>query len=202
MRSMRAISASRPVARQAIGGDAEMQHAAGQRPRLVDLHLVAEPGQVIGGRQPARAGADDQDALAGGWRHGHRPAFLQSPCRRGSARPRGSTPRHPVRRGCRRFRTGDSRPARASPAAGCRPSASPTRGDTRLPAPAPARPGCSPRRGRRDCRAASARRSVAGGCGTARSRDEASDRPRGSGRARRDAVRWFSSMPRIWLFVR
>ena len=54
-----------------------MQHAAGQRPSFVDLDLVAASGQVIGGRQSARAGADDQDALAGGSRHGHRPAFIQ-----------------------------------------------------------------------------------------------------------------------------
>ena len=55
-------------ARQAIGGNAEMQHAAGQRPGLVDLHLMAQPRQMIGRRQAARPGADDQHAFAGGRR--------------------------------------------------------------------------------------------------------------------------------------
>ena len=36
-------------ARQPIGGDAEVHHAAGHRPRLVDLHLMAESCEVIGG---------------------------------------------------------------------------------------------------------------------------------------------------------
>ena len=43
-----------------------MQHAAGQRAGLVDLDLMAEPRQVVGRRQAARAGADHQDALAAG----------------------------------------------------------------------------------------------------------------------------------------
>ena len=41
-----------------------MQHAARQRSGIVDLHGVAEPGQVIGGGKAARAGADDEDPLA------------------------------------------------------------------------------------------------------------------------------------------
>ena len=63
------------VARQAVGRDAEMQHAAGQRAGLVDLDLMTEPGQVIGGRQTARSGADHQDALARGGRDRHGPAL-------------------------------------------------------------------------------------------------------------------------------
>ena len=62
-------------ARQAIGGNAEMQHAAGHRTGLADLHLMAEAGEVVGGRQAARTGADDQDALAGGGGDRHRPAL-------------------------------------------------------------------------------------------------------------------------------
>ena len=62
-------------ARQAVGRDAEMQHAAGQRAGLADLDLMAEPGQVIGGRQTARAGADHQDSPAGRGRRRNRPAF-------------------------------------------------------------------------------------------------------------------------------
>ena len=65
-------------ARQPVSGNAEMQHAAGQRPRLVDLHGVAEPGQMIGGRQPAGARAHHQDALAAGWRLDRRhPVFAR-----------------------------------------------------------------------------------------------------------------------------
>jgi hypothetical protein len=42
-----------------------MQHAARQWSGVVDFHVMAEPRQMIGGRQPARAGTDDQHALAG-----------------------------------------------------------------------------------------------------------------------------------------
>ena len=38
------------LARQAIGRNAEMHHAARQRPRLVDLDRVAEPREMICGR--------------------------------------------------------------------------------------------------------------------------------------------------------
>jgi hypothetical protein len=63
-------------ARQPVGRDAEMHHAAGHRPRLMDLDRMAEPCEVISGRQPARPGADDQHAFAA--RRGcdrERPAF-------------------------------------------------------------------------------------------------------------------------------
>ena len=73
-----------------------------------------------------------------------------------------------VGRDCSRFRTDDSRPGHASPAAGCRRPAVPTPCGTRRPAPARASPGCSPRQGRRDCRAAAGRHRPAGGCGTGR----------------------------------
>ena len=152
-------------ARQAIGGDAEMQHAAGQRARLVDLDLLAEPRQMIGGRQPARPGADHQDALARGGRDGTRPAFAR---RHVAEEALDRVDRHggvQLARDCRRFRTGDSRPGHASPAADCRPSAFPRPRGSRPPAPGPARPGCSRRPGRRGCRAAAARHSSAGGCG-------------------------------------
>ena len=170
-------------ARQAIGRDAEMQHAAGQRAGLADLDLMAESGQVIGGRQPARAGADHQDPPAGGGRRPEPSSVPPSPCRQESARPCGSTPRSPFPRGCRPFRTDDSRPGHGSPAADCPPSAFPTRGGNRRPAPAPARPGCFRRRGRRDCREAAVPRSWGSACGMAPRRDVGSDRPPGSDRA-------------------
>ena len=56
------------VARQPVGGDAEVHHAAGDRAGLVDLHGVAHQRQMMRARQAARAGADDQDALAAGCR--------------------------------------------------------------------------------------------------------------------------------------
>ena len=52
------------VARQPVLGNAEAHHAAGERAGFHDLHRVAEPPQVIGGRQSRRARADDQHALA------------------------------------------------------------------------------------------------------------------------------------------
>ena len=48
-----------------------------------------------------------------------------APGRPGTARPRGSTPRCRGWRGCRRSRTGGSRPARGSRRTGCRPRAPP-----------------------------------------------------------------------------
>ena len=56
------------VARQPVLRDAETHHAAGQRTGFMDRHLVAEPRQVIRGRQPGRAGADHQHVFAGGLR--------------------------------------------------------------------------------------------------------------------------------------
>ena len=52
------------VARQPVVGDAEAHHAAGQRAGLADRHRVAEAGQVVGGGEPGRAGADHQHPLA------------------------------------------------------------------------------------------------------------------------------------------
>ena len=51
------------VARQAIGGNAELEHAAGNRAGIVDLHHVPETREVIGRRQAARTGTDHQHAL-------------------------------------------------------------------------------------------------------------------------------------------
>ena len=64
------------LARQPVGGNAEMQHAAGQRSCLVDLHLVAEPRQMIGGRQTARTSPDHQHALAGARRFDRQRPFV------------------------------------------------------------------------------------------------------------------------------
>ena len=52
-------------ARQPVGGNAEVQHAAGDRARVVHLHAVPEPGQMVRGREAARPRPDDQHALAG-----------------------------------------------------------------------------------------------------------------------------------------
>ena len=48
---------------QAVLGDAEAQHAARLGLALVHRRLVAEQGQLAGGRQSARAGADHGDLL-------------------------------------------------------------------------------------------------------------------------------------------
>ena len=46
-------------------GDAVAQQAAGLGLALVDMHLVAGAGQLLGGGHAGRARADDRDALAG-----------------------------------------------------------------------------------------------------------------------------------------
>ena len=50
---------------QPVGGDAEVQHATGQRASLMNFDLVAEQGQVIGGGEAARTGANDEDPFPG-----------------------------------------------------------------------------------------------------------------------------------------
>ena len=50
------------VAGQPVGGDAVAHHPAGLGAVVADDDVVAEPGQVVRGRQPARAGADDEHA--------------------------------------------------------------------------------------------------------------------------------------------
>ena len=65
------------VARQPVLGDAEAHHAAGHRPGLVDRHLVAEPGEVVGGGEPGGPGTHHQNPLAGRLgRRLHSPAVL------------------------------------------------------------------------------------------------------------------------------
>ena len=51
--------------RQAVGRDSEMHHATGHRARIANLNAMPETGEMIGGRQSARPGTDDQNALAG-----------------------------------------------------------------------------------------------------------------------------------------
>ena len=53
-----------------------MHHAAGDRAGLVDLHGMAHQRQMMRARQAARAGADDQDAFAGGRRGDRRRPLL------------------------------------------------------------------------------------------------------------------------------
>ncbi len=52
------------VARQSVFRDAEAHHAARQRARFSDGHAMPAAAQMIRGREPRRAGADDQNALA------------------------------------------------------------------------------------------------------------------------------------------
>ena len=85
--------------------------------------------------------------------------------RRGTARRRGWTPRCPAARGCRRSRTGGSRPGRGWPASGCPAPVPATPPRTAPPVPRPATPGCFPRPGSRRCTAAAGRGTPAGGCG-------------------------------------
>ena len=56
--------AAQDVARHPVGRDAVAHHPAGLGAGVADLDLVAQPGQVVGGRQPARPGADDEHPLA------------------------------------------------------------------------------------------------------------------------------------------
>ena len=154
-RSMRAISAHQVGARQPVGGNAEMQHAAGDRAGLVDFDLMAEPGQMVRGGQAARPGADDQHALAGRrGGGGDRPGLGAGEVAEEALDRVDLTRQRPSGRDCSRSRTDDSRRGRESRAAGYRRPASPTPCGSRRPAPARARPGCSRRPGRRGCRAA------------------------------------------------
>ena len=142
---------------------------------------MAEPGQVVGGRQPARP-RRRRPALAcrcgpAGDRTSSR---APGPGRRGTARPSGSTPHCRAWRGCRRSRTGGSRPARGSPPAGCPRPAARHACSWRPPGRARARPGCSPRPGTRRCTAAADRRRPDGARGPAR---------RGNARAADQAAR-------------
>ena len=52
------------VAGQPVGRDAVPHHPARLLAGVPDLHLVAEPAQVVGGRQTARPGADHEHPLA------------------------------------------------------------------------------------------------------------------------------------------
>ncbi len=66
------------VARQTIFRDTEMHHAAGRRTCLVYLDVVTQAGEVVGRRQAARTGADDQHTFAGtALRNAHLPAVLE-----------------------------------------------------------------------------------------------------------------------------
>ena len=148
------------LARQAVGGDAEMHHAAGQRAGLVDLDGVARaaPG---GRRRTARSDRRRPRARA-----------CRSAARR-LGRRQPSSPRQVAEealdrvdadravelcRDCSGSRTGGSRPGHAPRAAGCRAPASARLRDSDPPAHARATPGCSLRPGRRCCTAARDRR--------------------------------------------
>ena len=124
---------------------------------VADLHVVAEPAQMVGGRQPARTGTDDGHPLAGGGRgRVELPALLdprvaEEPLDRMDGTALSRLP------GYRRFRTGGNTPGRGSPGRDCWWSARAT------PAPggprwcAPARPGCSRPRDTPRCTAAAGR---------------------------------------------
>ena len=109
------------VAGQPVGRDAVPHHPARLLAGVPDLHLVAEPAQVVGGRQTARPGADHEHPLAAADRgRVELPPLLQ---REVAQEPLDRMDRDgavEARRGCRRSRTGGSRPARGSRAADCR----------------------------------------------------------------------------------
>ena len=70
------------VAWQPVGGDPVPHHPAGLITRITDLDLVPEPGQVVGGREPTRAGADHEDpraTAAGGGVEPHPCSSARSP---------------------------------------------------------------------------------------------------------------------------
>ncbi|MPM87594.1 hypothetical protein SDC9_134694 [bioreactor metagenome] len=53
------------IARQPVLGNAVAHHAAWEFAGIVDLDIVTDARQVVGGRQAGGAGADDQDAVTG-----------------------------------------------------------------------------------------------------------------------------------------
>ena len=59
------------LGRQPVGRDGEAQEAAGLGRRLEDPDAVADAGQLPGGGQAGRAGADDRDPLPVRGRHRH-----------------------------------------------------------------------------------------------------------------------------------
>jgi hypothetical protein len=66
------------LAGQPVGRDAVAHHPARLAARVADLDLVADSGQVVRRRQPARPGADHQHALAAaGRRRVELPALLE-----------------------------------------------------------------------------------------------------------------------------
>ena len=122
--AMRATSLAEVGARQAIGGDAVVEHAAGLGHGVADLDRVAHAAEMPGAGETGRSGADDQHALAGVRRRAEPSSPSRRRGRRGSARPRGSAP---PRRGpcdCSSSRRGDSRRGRGPPASDCRRPAS------------------------------------------------------------------------------
>ena len=63
---------------QPVGGNPVAHHPTGLGAGVPDLHLMTQPGQVVGGRQTAGPGPDDQHALTGrGGRGIECPALLQ-----------------------------------------------------------------------------------------------------------------------------
>ena len=64
------------VPRQPVGRNPVAHHPARLRARVANLDLVAEARQVVGGRQPARARADHEHALAAAHRRGLEPPPL------------------------------------------------------------------------------------------------------------------------------
>ena len=127
-------------------------------PRVADLDLVAEPRQVVGGRQSARSRADDQDALAGRCRRWfERPAALPGEVAEESL---DRVDRHRAVEMCS---VADSfTRVIAHPAMDCgervvRDQLPPRRLRVALRWRAPARPGCSPRLDSRRCTAAASR---------------------------------------------
>ena len=85
--AIRSHLAVEDVARQAVGRDAVAHHAAGLGPASRISTSWPSRAQVVGGRQPARPGADDEHPPAAAARRAARTSSpARAPGRRGSAR--------------------------------------------------------------------------------------------------------------------
>ena len=108
------------IARQAVAGDAEAHHAAGDRPGVADRDRVPAPRELVGGGQAGGAGADDEHTLAGRLGvDGQLPALADRLVAEEALDAVDADGVVELRRGCRRSRTGGSRRAPSPRAAGC-----------------------------------------------------------------------------------
>jgi hypothetical protein len=136
---------------ESVRGDPEAHHAAGDRACVSDLHVVAEPSELVGRGEAARPRADDEDALAG------RRAWREAPPLGERAVSQEALDRVDRDRGVQlgpvtsRLTRGGSRPCRGSRAAGCHGRGAERPPRTGPPARARATLGYLPPRGRPRC---------------------------------------------------